>query len=248
MYRSRLIALAACLLATSAAAARAQPAAPFVLVAERGGSERDSTTRSEAVTVFYGKALVPTTGIAVTRGALTFVGASDVPAGGRLQPLARSAEVAWQLTGADLPVRITAASGLRHEREGQDVLVGRLTAGYALNASRLVANVTLEKAFGQGRDAVDLVTALGWTHPVTHRVHLGAEAIGEDLEGLWDAHEADGGARLFVGPTAAVAAAHQRIVGRVTVGADLRGPGIGASTTSSMRSGFGLRATLSVRY
>ena len=39
---------------------------------------------------------------------------------------------------------------------------------------------------------------------------LGVEAIGEDLEGFWEADEAEGGARLLVGPSLHVSPHKQR--------------------------------------
>ena len=34
----------------------------------------------------------------------------------------------------------------------------------------------------------------------TSRVRLGVEAVGEDLEGFWEAEEAEGGAKLYAAP------------------------------------------------
>jgi len=39
---------------------------------------------------------------------------------------------------------------------------------------------------------------------------LGVEAIGEDIEGFWESEEAEGGARLLVGPSFRIAPAGQR--------------------------------------
>jgi hypothetical protein len=60
------------------------------------------------------------------------------------------------------------------------------------------------------RDAVDLVTSVGWTRKLSRGVSLGVEAIGEDLEGFWESEEAEGGARLLVGPSLRVSPAGQR--------------------------------------
>jgi hypothetical protein len=48
---------------------------------------------------------------------------------------------------------------------------------------------------------VDLITSVGWLHRAGAALHWGAEAIGEDLEGFWEPDEAEGGAKLFVGPS-----------------------------------------------
>jgi hypothetical protein len=41
-------------------------------------------------------------------------------------------------------------------------------------------------------------------------LRAGVEAIGEDLEGFWEADEAEGGARVLVGPSLHVAPPNQR--------------------------------------
>lgn len=56
------------------------------------------------------------------------------------------------------------------------------------------------------RDEVDVIFGGGVSSPLTSRVRLGAELMGEDLEGLWEAEEAEGGAKLLAGPTLAVGA------------------------------------------
>jgi hypothetical protein len=42
---------------------------------------------------------------------------------------------------------------------------------------------------------------VGWGFKVTPAFSLGAELVGEDLEGFWEPSEAEGGARLLVGPS-----------------------------------------------
>jgi hypothetical protein len=85
----------------------------------------------------------------------------------------------------------------------------QIGAGRTFARSRFDASVLAERPVGRDReerDAVDLVTGLGWMHAVGSRVHLGVEALGQDLEGFWDTQEAEGGARLFVGPSGSVTA------------------------------------------
>jgi hypothetical protein len=50
-------------------------------------------------------------------------------------------------------------------------------------------------------DAADFLTTLGWSRPVRRRISLGVEGVGQDLEGLWNPAEADGGAKLLFGPS-----------------------------------------------
>ena len=72
-----------------------------------------------------------------------------------------------------------------------------------LGSGRLEGSLVLEHAVTSYRphDAADVVTTIGWSRSIGERVGFGLESIGQDLEGLWNPAEADGGARLLVGPS-----------------------------------------------
>jgi hypothetical protein len=91
--------------------------------------------------------------------------------------------------------------GLRHESAGVNVLLGRVAAGRQLSAWRVDGNALFEKPFATGRDKVDVITSLGVSRRLVSAFHAGIEVIGEDLEGFWEEEEAEGGARLMVGPS-----------------------------------------------
>jgi len=95
--------------------------------------------------------------------------------------------------------------GVRHEAQGVNVLLGRVAAGRGLGGWRLDGNVLFEKPYAAERDAVDLITTFGVARRVAPAVHLGVELIGEDLEGFWEEEEAEGGARVLIGPSIRVA-------------------------------------------
>ncbi|HTE45409.1 MAG TPA: hypothetical protein VK636_09220 [Gemmatimonadaceae bacterium] len=95
--------------------------------------------------------------------------------------------------------------GMRHEYTGTNVLLARLVGGRTTERSALAADVLLEHPYAAGRDGADVVTTIGATRALTSRLWLGVEAVGSDLEGLWDSEEAEGGATVLVGPTFAVA-------------------------------------------
>jgi hypothetical protein len=78
-------------------------------------------------------------------------------------------------------------------------------AGRTTDVTRLYGNLLFQKPISEGRDAVDLITSVGWARQLSRHVSLGAEAVGEDLEGFWEEEEAEGGARLLVGPSLHVA-------------------------------------------
>jgi hypothetical protein len=114
-------------------------------------------------------------------------------------------EVLKDLHDARHGVGVTVGLGLAHEWEGATVLLGRVALGHSFTSSSLFGNLRFEKPFEEGRDAIDLVSTLGWMHQVGRVFNLGVEAVGEDLEGFWEAEEAEGGAKLFVGPSVHVA-------------------------------------------
>ncbi|MCB1155006.1 hypothetical protein KDL45_15225, partial [bacterium] len=63
-------------------------------------------------------------------------------------------------------------------------------------------------------DEIDLVLSAGASYQVADWSRLGAEAEMEDMEGFWEDDEAEGGAKLLLGPTATFAFldnAHARV-------------------------------------
>jgi hypothetical protein len=91
--------------------------------------------------------------------------------------------------------------GVRHESMGTEVLLGRVAAGRSFSAWRVDGNAVFEKPFSEGRDPVDLITTFGMLRRLSASFSAGVELIGEDLEGFWETAEAEGGARLLVGPS-----------------------------------------------
>jgi len=102
-------------------------------------------------------------------------------------------------------IALAVGGGLLHEAGGVDVLLARVVAGRTFERSRLQGNVLFQIPQSSARDAVDVISTVGWSHRLNTTVSLGAEAIGEDLEGFWEVQEAEGGARLLVGPSLHIA-------------------------------------------
>lgn len=117
----------------------------------------------------------------------------------------QEAELLKDVLGKARGLRLAVGLGVRREWEGTTALLGRLSLGHAFGRSALHGNVRFERPFAEGRDQVDVIMSLGWLRRVSPAVGLGVEVMGEDLEGFWDAEEAEGGARLFVGPSVHVA-------------------------------------------
>ncbi|HEX6736962.1 MAG TPA: hypothetical protein VF310_01690 [Vicinamibacteria bacterium] len=144
---------------------------------------------------------------ALGRG-FTLIGQAGLGLGnGSASRTTEEVELLKDVTGRERGLRLAVGLGLRREWEGASVALGRVTLGRHFAASSLFGNLRFERAFSEGRDGVDFILTTGWLRRVGPGVHLGVEAVGEDLEGLWEAEEAEGGAKVFVGPSLRVAPA-----------------------------------------
>ncbi|HOU53442.1 MAG TPA: hypothetical protein PLQ97_05880 [Myxococcota bacterium] len=80
----------------------------------------------------------------------------------------------------------------------------RLTLGRAFGALDLSLSGLLEVPVGSaGRDEVDVMTSLAVSYGVLPSLRVGLEVAGEDLEGIFEEEEAEGGAKILFGPTLA---------------------------------------------
>jgi hypothetical protein len=102
-------------------------------------------------------------------------------------------------------VTVAAGGGVLREPDGVTVLLARVVAAHDAAAWRLHGNVLLQKPLDPRRDALDVAFTAGWSHRLVRAVSVGVEEVAEDLEGFWDPNEAEGGARILVGPSLHVA-------------------------------------------
>jgi len=98
-------------------------------------------------------------------------------------------------------VNLSAGVGFLKEYTGVDVLLARFALGRNFTRWNLNSNFVLEKPLVSGRDAVDVITTFTSAYRVLPWLWAGIDAIGEDLEGFFEPEEAEGGAKLMVGPT-----------------------------------------------
>jgi hypothetical protein len=126
---------------------------------------------------------------------------------------------------------LAVGGGVLREASGVNVALARIVAGRSFERSELRGNVVFQKPMAADRDAVDLLTSVGWTRRVTSALALGVEAVGEDLEGFWEPEEAEGGARLLFGPSVHIAPPRSRWQISVAGGPTLH------PTTSNRESG-----------
>jgi hypothetical protein len=145
-------------------------------------------------------------GVQASIGRWTLVGRFGLRSSGGAYATSQQGEVLFSVLGsATSGHSLAIGGGMLHEAGGTDVLLARITGGHETPSWRLHGNVLLQKPRAEGRDAVDLITSVGWATKLTPAVSLGVEGIGEDLEGFWEEDEAEGGARLLVGPSLHVA-------------------------------------------
>jgi hypothetical protein len=97
--------------------------------------------------------------------------------------------------------RLGASLGFRREFNNDKVALTRVTAAYENINWRFGGNIRFEKAFDRDRDGVDVISSIGIHRQISGELFGGIEAIGQDLEGFWETDEAEGGARLLIGPS-----------------------------------------------
>jgi hypothetical protein len=133
---------------------------------------------------------------------------------------------------------LTASAGYLHETsstrtgaDGDTTETGGANGAWAsvalavdLNHFRLGLTALGDHVFAPAHDAVDVMVQAGASYRVVDWLRLGVEWVGQDLEASFS-DDAEGGARQFVGPTAALQFLHDRLT---IVG----GPSAGLSTGS----------------
>jgi hypothetical protein len=95
---------------------------------------------------------------------------------------------------------------------------------------RLVGNFHGEHVFADGRDPLDVMVTLGASYRVWRTFRAGAEWVGQDLEETFTPG-AEGGARMFFGPTASI----QLLRNRLTI---VGGPSLGVSQATGEAPNF----------
>jgi hypothetical protein len=140
-------------------------------------------------------------GIHASYGRLTLLGRVGISDVGSSYQSSQSGEVLYSMLGPSSRVSLAAGGGILHEPGGVNVLLARVAGGRDADSWLLQGNALFQKPMSSERDAVDLITSVGWARKLSRGVSLGVEAIGEDLEGFWEAEEAEGGARLLFGPS-----------------------------------------------
>lgn len=123
------------------------------------------------------------------------------------------------------PVRDAASGELGPGQPNGDNGAWFQAAG-SVDIARLRLGLTAhgEHVFADGRDGVDVMVKTGASYRLVDWFRVGVEWVGQDLEGAVKS-DAEGGARHFVGPTAALALLHERL-------SVVAGPSLGLSDPS----------------
>jgi len=115
----------------------------------------------------------------------------------------QQAEVFKDFIGGKNPTgfRFGTSLGVIREFSNDIVILSRFNAAYENLAWKFAANARLEKAFATGRDGYDMISSFGILRRINGQLFGGVEAVGQDLEGLWETDEAEGGAKVLIGPS-----------------------------------------------
>jgi hypothetical protein len=226
--------LAVCAMCASAAAPAAgqEPQLVFTVAAPESAPAADTHVRASAVVAERGLALWGGSssdfGLGVDVAARGWMVSSIesvglLPLGSNQRPNFQQLEVVHPLF-SNASSSIAAGGGVREEWDGTRVRIARGLARSDVAGGRLQGSFVIERALSSSiqRDAADVITTVGWSRLIRRWLTAGVEGIGQDLEGFWDPAEAEGGARLLVGPSVRVQSNDGRWTATVSVGPVLR--------------------------
>ncbi len=195
-----------------AIAAQAWAETPYVY--QQGGLQGEQRTAIESQTTVGTRELRPLGGRGIEQGVRVrhqildgttveaFGGAIWQPEATDLRAGVFGAEVIQRvLTQKQVGVSLDVALGGYRDVTG--VFVPRLRALLGRSWGRLHTQVSgiLEAPISHNRDRIDVIVGAGAAWQATARTSVGLEALGEDLEAIWDSTESEGGARLLAGPS-----------------------------------------------
>ncbi len=85
------------------------------------------------------------------------------------------------------------------DRQKDGALTGRATVFWDSRNLYGMFTTYFEKAFGKGRDPIDIVITAALGDHITRTLRLSLEYAAQDIEDAWEADEAEGGMRQFLG-------------------------------------------------
>src|SRR5262245_34602537 len=112
-------------------------------------------------------------GFQASRGRLTLLGRLGIAEVGSSYQSSQSGEALFSFLQPGGGLALAAGAGVLHEAGGVNVLLARVVAGRTTDATWLHGNLLFQKPMSSGRDAVDLITSVGWARRVSRSVSLG---------------------------------------------------------------------------
>lgn len=151
-------------------------------------------------------------------------------------------------------LRLGIGLGANRDFSSTGAAFSRITAAYEATGWRLGGNLRIEKAFSSSRDGIDLVSSFGYQHRFGKAFFAGVELMGQDLEGFWETDEAEGGAKLMVGPSLNYAPINSRFsfslaggpVFYATHSSVLNSGAIRDIGSSAAQNGYSVKATVAI--
>jgi hypothetical protein len=133
---------------------------------------------------------------------------------------AQQAEIIHDFIGGKKNQGFRLGIGLGASRDFSNVgsVLSRVTVAYDTPRWKACGNILFQKAFAANRDNIDVISSVGFHRLLFGKLYGGFEAVGEDLEGFWDKEEAEGGAKLLVGPSLNMTTNNQKIAFSVSGG------------------------------
>lgn len=98
-------------------------------------------------------------------------------------------------------VNLSLGAGFMRDYQSVSIPRARVTLGRTFGRVDTSLSGLFELPQAASRDGVDVILGAAASYRVSRTFAVGAEVLGEDLEGLWNAKEAEGGAKLVAGPT-----------------------------------------------
>lgn len=136
---------------------------------------------------------------------------------GRFKEEALSFEVNWlALNQADHHLDLHLGAGYIHDYRDDHVPRLRAALGRSFGRFDMMMGGVLEIPTSPNRDEVDIMFSLAGSYSVTDWYRQGLEFCVEDIEGLWEPEESEGGAKFLIGPTA-----HFKVTGSFEIKANL---------------------------
>ena len=85
------------------------------------------------------------------------------------------------------------------DQQGDGAITGRVSLFFNPKPVYALVTTYVEKAFGPDRDPVDLVVTAALGGYITPVLRMSLEYAAQDMEDVWEAEEAEGGLRQFLG-------------------------------------------------